>query len=249
MFITLLLTNLVVGQDTSRSDKKIYTAYARGDLQLWNEVIIDIEESWNNSCDFKILEELVMAQYGYVAFCLKEDNKKEGGRVLHSANENLVILLTDSPEKPDYIALKAAFLGFEMGINPIKSLYLASRAKELTNKAYSLDNNSALCISVKANQQNFTPGIFGGSTEASIPYYKMLIRKFESGEENKASEWRYINSLVILAQAYEKLGMYQEACSTYEVIIAQDPGISWVKNGLYPNCLEQINKSNNISSF
>ncbi len=66
LFITLLFTYSVVGQSTSTFDEGIYNAYARGDLQLWEEVIIDIEESWNNSCDFKILEELAEALGGVV---------------------------------------------------------------------------------------------------------------------------------------------------------------------------------------
>jgi len=241
-FLIIILINVfpVLGQNISQNKENIYSAYVTGDLQLWIEIINDLEESWNNTMDFERLEELVMAQYGYIAFCLKEDEKEEGRSVLISANNNLQILMSYYPERADLIALKAAFTGFEMGFNPLKAIFLASRAKELTGNAYNMDKDNIICISVKANQLNFTPPIFGGSTEESIPYYNMIISKYNSGEENKYMEWRYINTLVILAQSYEKLELYNKACSTYEIIIAEDPEISWIKNKLYPDCLRHL---------
>jgi len=233
-----------IAQDNHAIKKSIYDAYAMGKLDQWEDVITELEESWVKYLDEDILEELVMAQYGYIAFCLMEEEKKKGRETLSKANDNLEVLLAAEPTRADLIALKAAFTGFEMGFNPAKALYLASRAKGLTERAYNADSDNIVCLSVKANQLNFTPSIFGGSITEAIPYYKLIIDKYDSGEEQKDFEWRYINTLVIMAQAFEKLDNYKEACAIYKRIITEDPGILWVKKGLYPDC--QISLYNHI---
>ncbi|MEZ4999814.1 MAG: hypothetical protein R2727_03810 [Bacteroidales bacterium] len=105
--------------------------------------------------------------------------KKEAAEQLASGKEELVLLAGEEPSEPKYIALKAAFTGFEMGVNPVKALFLAREARDLTNRAYENGENCFLCLSVRANQLRFTPTLFGGSVKSAIPLYISLIEYFE----------------------------------------------------------------------
>lgn len=223
-------------------EERIYQAYTGGNLPSWKEVIEDIEKRHLIDSNNDLLHQLVMAQYGYIAFCLKEDHKKEGSRMLRKANSNLNILLVEAPQEPELIALNAAFTGFEMGINPWKAVYLASKSRKLSNHAYEMDHECLMCLSVKANRLNLLPVLFGGSPEESIPVYQHIISLYESGEIALENDWRYINTLVLLARVFENRKEYDLACKIYQKIIATDSQINWVTNGLYPACLKNIGK-------
>ncbi|MEZ4999815.1 MAG: hypothetical protein R2744_04155 [Bacteroidales bacterium] len=55
--------------------------------------------------------------------------------------------------------------------------------------------------------------------------------------------WHYINTMVLLAGAYEEIGEYLPACKIYEKIMTVEPSVNWVKNSLYPLCVERFGKS------
>ncbi|HKL68021.1 MAG TPA: tetratricopeptide repeat protein, partial [Bacteroidales bacterium] len=78
--------------------------------------------------------------------------------------------------------------------------------------------------------------IVGGDKEKAIEYYNKALRVIESDPERLRNNWIYVNTLIVLAQVYEKMGNNTYACSIYEKIMIYDPGIEWVKNDLYSGC-------------
>lgn len=243
VLLSVSVSFLAFNQEIPSCKEMIYRAYVDGKPELWKKEIIKLNDIYIATPSAGNLEKVVMAQYGYIPFCLKEGDKKEVSAELKEARKNLAILRESDPGNPGFIALEAAFYGFEMGINPLNGIFLAGEAKKLTNKAYDNDPDCLICISVKANQLNFTPAIFGGSTEESIPYYKKIIGIYESGRVEILNDWNFINTLVIMAGAYEKMGLYNEACSIYEKILNVEPGIRWVRNTLYPDCIKSRDRA------
>jgi tetratricopeptide (TPR) repeat protein len=246
----LILSILPAGTSTGKgvqqpdiSQENIYRAYTEGRSGLWKEEIDRLNARYIADSNEVILDRLVMAQYGYIAFCLKENLKEESAEELKKARINLDRLLIKNPGNPTYIAIKAAFTGFEMGVNPLKAIFLANEARKLTNLAYNTDSLNCVCISVKASQLHFTPPLFGGNINRAITYYLKLISIYESDTQSYTKSWQYINSYVLLASAYEKQKDFANAARIYERIIDIDPDISWVNNKLYPECLSQMAKT------
>jgi len=236
---------MAFGQETPSHKEMIYLAYVAGRPDLWKKEIVKLNDIYLANPGREELDELIMARYGYIPFCIQEGEKKEVSAELEEARKNLEVLREADPNNPEADALEAAFNGFEMVINPFRGIFLAAEAKELTDKAYEDDPGCLTCISVKANQLNFTPAIFGGSTEEAIPFYKEVISLYESGQEEILYDWNYLNTMVIMAGAYEKLGQYNDACAVYEKILVTEPGLNWVRNNLYPACLKKAKKNNN----
>ena len=230
-------------QEASLSRAKIYNAYTLGRPDLWKKEIVNIESEYRRSKSLSTLHQLLLAEYGYIALCLKEKLKREASEELQKGRETLAILKQNDPDNPELIAIEAAFAGFDIVINPIRAIFLAGEAKRLTDEAYNKDPDGLISISVKANQLQFTPSAFGGSVNESLEYYKRIIEQYDSGNVEKIDDWRYINTLVILAGAYEKLDRYNEACLIYEKIIATDPDIGWINNGLYPAALKRKSRN------
>lgn len=239
----LVQNHSVTAQKTGSSKRGIYHAYVTGKAELWRVELDQLESAYKQLNKNEALKELLFAQYGYIALCLKENQKKEASSELDKARENLKILKEFEPDNATLIAVEAAFYGYEMTLSPLKALYLGREAKVLTDIAYSSDPNSLMCLSVKANMLQFSPPIFGGSVAESIEYYNRIDDLYNSEAVSKAYDWNYINNLVILAGAYDKLEMYDKACQTYEKIIAFDSGINWINKKLYPEAVTKRDRS------
>ena len=70
--------------------ERIYNAYISGNMDNWKRIIDEMENSKNMGSG--AILELVNYQYGYIAWCMGEDNKKEARDYLELAEKNLDIL-------------------------------------------------------------------------------------------------------------------------------------------------------------
>lgn len=224
------------GQDISEFKSRIYNSYIKGEMEGWKETITQMEQVYKSKGNEEFLYELLMAQYGYIGFCLKEEYKKEASKLLDKARINLEILKQKDPDNAEYLALEGAFLGYEMGLHKLKAMVLGPKAKKKIDEAVERDPGLVRTLLEKGNQLYFSPKIVGGDTEKAIEYYSKAISKIESNKVALKQNWIYVNSLLVLAQAYEKMGNLNYTCAIYEKIMEYDPDIKWVKNDLYTGC-------------
>ncbi|HDZ41816.1 MAG TPA: tetratricopeptide repeat protein [Bacteroidetes bacterium] len=233
----MIFSSLITGaQDIYTYRSRIYDSYARGEMSGWRVTIEEMEKVYDRSGSMELLHELLLSQYGFIGYCLKEDMKKEASYHLARARANLETLKANKPGSAELIALEGAFFGYEMGIHKLKAMVLGPKAKEKIDGAVEKDPNSVRTLLEKANQLNFSPKIVGGDTEEAIEYYKKAIRLIEADAENLRKNWIYVNTVVVLAKAYEKLGNNSHACALYEKLIDYDINIKWVKDDLYKGC-------------
>ncbi|MCF8222896.1 MAG: hypothetical protein K9J25_07090 [Bacteroidales bacterium] len=234
-FIVLLHAELR-GQDISDYSRRVYDAYAEGRMEDWKLVLEEMEKQYGKTGSEELLYELLMAEYGYIGFCIKEDYKRAASAYLEKARDNLDILKEGDPGNAEFLALEGAFLGYEMGIHKIKAMVLGPRAKEKIDQAVEKDPCNLRALLEKANQLNFSPGIVGGDKEKAIEYYNKALRVIEADPARLKNNWIYVNTMIVLAQVYEKMGNNTYACRIYEKIMVYDPGIEWVKKDLYSAC-------------
>ena len=238
IFQVILLLSLpgAEGQNISEFRSMVYNSYVKGEMSDWKTALKEMEQIYEQSGSEEFLYELLMAQYGYIGFCLKEEYKKEASHLLDKARNNLGILQRRDPGNAELLALEGAFLGYEMGLHKLKAMVLGPKAKEKINEAVEKDPGLVRTLLEKGNQLYFSPKIVGGDTEEAIEYYKKAINKIESDPVSLKQNWIYVNTLLVLAQAYEKIDNYTYACAIYEKIMEYDPDIKWVRNNLYSGC-------------
>ena len=244
LFISLY-QGKVYSQNSDSIKKATYTAYTKGQLSLWEEASSISKANYQKNKSNLALHELIMTQYGHLAYCISDKEQKKGRLVLSEALSNLEKLSSSTGETTEVIALRATFLAFELNLYPLKMMKIGPKAVKLTDKAYEMDRNNLMALLCKANQLNFTPSMFGGSTEKAIPLYLEIIELFDNKTVSSENDWRYISTMVTLASTYEKDKKYDMACRLYEKIIAVDPTISWINNKLYPECLSKVEAGNN----
>ena len=240
LVLFLMFSSLTgVGQDIYMYRSRIYDSYARGEMSGWRLTIEEMEKEYEGSGSLELLHELVLSQYGFIGYCLKEDMKKEASHHLERALANLEILKGSRPGSAELMALEGAFMGYEMGIHKLKAMILGPKAKEKIDGAVEKDPNTIRTLLEKANQLNFSPRIVGGDREEAVEYYKKVISLIEADTQNLRKNWIYVNTVVVLAFAYEQLGNNSHACALYEKLIEYDSNIKWVKEDLYAGCTDK----------
>ena len=240
LVLFLMFSSLTgVGQDIYMYRSRIYDSYARGEMSGWRLTIEEMEKEYEGSGSLELLHELVLSQYGFIGYCLKEDMKKEASYHLERALANLEILKGSRPGSAELMALEGAFMGYEMGIHKLKAMILGPKAKEKIDGAVEKDPNTIRTLLEKANQLNFSPRIVGGDREEAVEYYKKVISLIEADTQNLRKNWIYVNTVVVLAFAYEQLGNNSHACALYEKLIEYDSNIKWVKEDLYAGCTDK----------
>ncbi|MEA1887574.1 MAG: hypothetical protein U9N72_10245 [Bacteroidota bacterium] len=237
--ILIFSSRITEAQDIYTYRSRIYDSYARGEMSGWRAAIEEMEKEYERSGSMELLHELLLSQYGFIGYCLKEDMKKEASYHLERAWDNLEILKGKNPGNAKLMALEGAFMGYEMGIHKLKAMVLGPKAKEKIDGAVEKDPNTVRTLLEKANQLNFSPKIVGGDTEEAIEYYKKAIRFIEADTENIAKNWIYVNTVVVLAYTYEQMGNNSHACALYEKLIDYDSNIKWVKDDLYKGCKDK----------
>jgi len=130
-------------------------------------------------------------------------------------------------------------MGFKIGIDKCKAIFLGSDSKNSINKAMQLDPLNIQAIIDKGNLLYYSPRLFGGDKKEALGYFLKGVKLMERNKETYQN-WVYLNLLTMIANVYEKTDKLEDAKLTYEKIMRNEPDIKWVKDDLYPQLLAKI---------
>ncbi len=215
----------------------IYEAFSRGKMDVWHNVMTQIEQESiytdNNN-------ELVNLYYGYVAWLISIKDFDKAEIYIEKAELLLNNLLIEEAVNPTAIAYKGAFIAFEIGVSNLKAIYLGSKSVNLIDKSLELDSTNVQGLIEKGNSMYYCPAAFGGDKMEAIIHYKKAISYMELYNMTH-NNWLYLNTMTALGQAYEGTNQIQKAKVCYEKIIKFKPNYMWVEEELYPDMLERHN--------
>jgi len=226
----------VSGQEyTSR----IYQAYVTSRMDRWKAVMDEMERAYNSTGDRAMLYPLAEAEYGYIAYCISEDRKREARQLLEKAEKHVEMLLKADRYNPKAYGLRGAFYGFRVGLEPLKAPIYGRKSVEANEKAIELGPQEPQVWLEKANIEFYKPAIFGGSKKRAVPLYEKAVRLFEASPGRTKNSWIYLNSLAALATAYEETGETGEAGRVYRKLLQLEPSFIWIRDEVYPEFLEK----------
>ncbi len=210
-------------------NKSIYDAYKSGDMLAWQSTMNAIEPK----TDAEILA-LINYQYGYTAWCIGQKRDDEAKKYLDSAQS-----LVKKLEKKDYHtstlwAYKAAFVGFEIGIDPHRAPFIGLRSLAFAKQSTKADPSNYFAYLQLGNSAFYTPKVFGGSKKDAIGYYLHALELIEKDAQLLRDNWNYLNLLATIINAYYEMGDYERAQTYCTKALSVAPDFSWVKHTLYP---------------
>lgn len=241
-FIILTLILLTGFINTRASYKQeIYKAFITNNMALWKNVLDAMNKAGSKSNDYVL--ELLNYHYGYIAWCLGNDQKDLAERYLASG-QAYIQLLEKTGYKPSMVyAYKSAFHGYSIGLNILKAPFLGPKSIECAKLAIKQDNTNPYGYIQYANAQYYMPAAFGGSKKEALEYYLKAKNLMEAAPSFLKDDWNYLSLLTTIAQAYVHLEDYRMAQAYYQKILKIEPGFLWVKNELYPQLLQKIKEN------
>ncbi len=230
IFVILFLFSFFILNAQKTYKEFIYNSYVTGQMNVWKAVIDKMELNKTNNS--KNLMELIEYQYGYIAWCIGNDKKSEAEEYLELASKNLEIV----EQNGDYIALvysyKSAFIGFEIGINPVKAPFLGGKSLEYSEKAIEINDKNLLILMNHASLMFYMPSFYGGDKQKAIDLY---LKALENADLNSSkNNWLYLNLLTNIGNAYKEIEDKVNAKYYYEYALKVEPNFKYVKDELLP---------------
>lgn len=233
-YFTLCLIIVLTAVEAQDYRSALYQAYLYEKMDSWKEIMVQMEEEYNQYSDARLLYDLLEAEYGYVGWLVSVKRKDEAEEVLNSAKKHMEELTELGLDNARVYSLKGAFYGFQIMLDPLKAPSLGKSSMAANEKAMSLDPHEPQVWLEKANMDYYRPKVFGGSKKRAVPSYEKAIELFESSPERIQNNWVYINCLAGLGIAYENTKKYSEAGGVYRKLLKLEPSYKWVKEELYP---------------
>lgn len=235
----LVLLSLATTTYSESSYKKtIYAAFITHDMAKWDRVIRTIEATnATNTVDQKL--ELINYYYGYIGWLIGQKKFSAAEKLIPKGEKLINQVLSVSPKNATAYSFKGSFIGFKIGIDKCKALFLGSDSKNDINKAMQLDPQNVQALIDKGNLLYYSPRFFGGDKNEALTYFLKGVKLMESNKETYQN-WVYLNLLTMIASVYEKTDKLEDAKLTYEKIMRNEPNIKWVKDGLYVQLLAKI---------
>ncbi|MGV8962534.1 MAG: tetratricopeptide repeat protein [Candidatus Saccharimonadaceae bacterium] len=236
--LIILIMTLSIQSLNAQYKMAIYDAYISNKMDSWKSIIDKMQDEpikTNQS-----LLELVNYQYGYIGWCIGNNEKKQAKTYLKLAEDNLATL-EKKAFNPSYInAYKSAFYGFSIGLNKLKAPFNGPKSVDAAKRAMQ-DASNPFGFIQYGNAQFYMPPVFGGSKTEAISYFKKAQGIMEKDSQYLNKNWNYLSLLVIMAEAYTEMKEYDKADEYYKQILTIAPKFQWVKNELYPNFKKKKN--------
>jgi len=239
LFATLILLSLATAAYSESTYKKnIYTAFITHDMAKWEKVIRTIEATnATNTVEQKL--ELINYYYGYIGWLIGQKKFTPAEKLIPKGEKLINQVISVSPKNATAYSFKGSFVGFRIGIDKCKAIFLGSESKNSINKAMQLDSQNIQAIIDKGNLLYYSPRLFGGDKKEALTYFLRGVKIMERNKETYQN-WVYLNLLTMIASVYEKTDNLEDAKLTYEKIMRNEPDIKWVKDGLYVQLIARI---------
>lgn len=144
-------------------------------------------------------------------------------------------------------ALLAAIYGIEIAHSWLNAPTLGPKSDAFAGKAIALDSTNPRAYLILGTSKLNTPGVFGGSVDKAVDYFRKAISLYENKPDKSVSDlepsWGYVDALTWLGIAYEKQDKYTDALAEYRKALAVDPDYARAKYVLIPEVEKKIDSS------
>lgn len=234
---SLIIICLLIAPHAFAQKADIYRSFIAGKMDKW-EISMNALAGQPDLSNRQKLE-LVSYYYGYIGYSLGVKNKDKA-RVYIQKAEAIIDHLIDKYPSAEAYAFKGAFVGFHIGMNPLKAPFLGVSCSKNVDKALSINPSDIQANIEKANILYYAPSVFGGNKAEAKRYYQKATSLFERNPASITDNWLYLNLLTIVAQINTAEKKYNDAKAIYEKIMKIEPNYIYVKNELYPQLLKRL---------
>lgn len=218
-----------VAQDIDKLKLRFQQLYLRGEMEPWKKLVDSLRSAKITEAED---DQLLYGEYGLTGYLIGNDEKKLARKELDLFLKHVDSRLAKQPKNASLWAFKAATVGYAIGLQPYKAIYLGSDNKDAVDKAIMYHKNEPMPLYEWANSLYFRPAFVGGDKKKAAELFERTLEIFRKTETN---HWMYLNVYAWLGQVYARQGDKEKARELYLQILAEYPDYAWVKNELLPD--------------
>ena len=236
ILICIAAVNFANGQGHTDYNKKLYDSYVKDEIGQWKKIISEMSREHEITDNQSLLYDLCFAYYGYIGYLISREEDKAAKEVLDDAVKKTKKLEKELNSRHDVMALQGALLGYRIVLSKFSSLFLGPKALKYIKTAYESANTCFNCNVEMGNMKFYTPKFLGGSKTEAIPYYIKAVELLETSTLKSDRNWIYMNTLLLLANAYTETGQQESACQLYKQLLEYEPAADWIRKDLHSKC-------------
>ena len=224
------------GQDSNDYNRRLYNSYVESEMHLWKGIIEEMNQEYEMTRDVALLYDLCFAWYGYIGYLINKEEDKAAKEELRKAEKRAEELGEILNDRHDVMALRGALTGYRIVLSKFTSLYLGPRALKYINTAYASADTCFNCNVEMGSRLFYPPRILGGSKKEAVQHYEKAVELLETSPLKAEHNWIYMNTVLMLANAYKETNHIELACNLYKQLLEYEPEADWVRNKLYSKC-------------
>ena len=220
-FITALFS--MASLVAQNSNELQYAAYLKASKTMWMKAIESAEAEYGEQSF-----ERAMAMYGLLNNTMASKDENTFDEYVDPTIDLLKATIESRPDFGEPKAVLSSVYGLIMGYSPWKGILYGSKSSSYMAAAMKDQPDSPLVQKLYAGSKLYTPTMWGGSPEEAVKAYQKSISIYES--ENPTENWLYLDTLVGLALAYNKIEQSEKARETLNKVIELEPQHGWARS-------------------
>ena len=229
-FTTILLLTLVLSKSFALTtiqsvDSILYKSYIANNKDLTITLIKDLN---NEKPSLENTYLLLKAQYALLYFNSTYNTDKELHKTyISKAKANADKLIDSKKYLTEVYVIKACLYGVEIGISPMKGIYLGSSIDGCITKAINMNKLYPYVWAAKGRSLVSKPSVFGGDVIEGIKLFDLSITLFENNKTK--GRWEYLDTYLQMAIAYLKINNKDKAKEYLNKALKIEPEFKSVK--------------------
>jgi tetratricopeptide (TPR) repeat protein len=219
-----------VSLQAQNQQELMYQAYLNRSSDQWKKALeIAQKELTANVGDATKQMALAYAYFSLLNGSMAMPDDKLFDDYISPAKKFIKKLVDENPKSGEAAAMLSSIYGNEIGKSPMKGMLLGSKSSSLAEKGILLEPNSPLAWSVYASNKYYTPSSFGGDLQEAIKGWEKTIQLLQANEGSLKGNWLYLNAIVLLGQAYQKVDNHDKAVAAFEKALVVEPQFRYAK--------------------
>lgn len=213
-------------------DAPIESAFRRQDsVELQKFVSTALAKPSLNSADAELLG---LSTYRLATILSRKGNSDEIKALLENS-VNKIEPVWDKEKKPDVAAVLSMLYGFQIGMSPVRGVFLGKKAQEMLEDAENKGPVSPRLHLAEALSRFYRPEFLGGGPAKAASEFSLAIQGYSLVSHPTGICWGNSDAKIGLARAKLKLNERSAAFALIAEVMAQDdhhPAALWLQEDL-----------------
>ncbi len=212
-------------------DEKMYHAYLNHNSAEWINVVDLCKKEYSQAPkDTHRKFKLAFAYFSLLSSTMATKDEDLFDKYLDSTKELLKELIEQNQYTAESKALLSATYGLQMGYSPMKGILLGGKSSKLAEEAKTEAPLSPIVWRVFGSSKYYTPSSFGGDINEAIAALEKSVKLYENKTDKVKNNWLYLDTLVLLAQAYTRNKEKEKALALYQKALVIEPGFTYAQS-------------------